>query len=200
MAKARKKKKTPEVSGTGTSDISFLLLCFFLMTSSMDESMGISRVLPPMPPDDQKPEDRPEVKEHNVLRVLVDGNDRISVNGRVINDLVSLKLEAKDFIANPSNDPKKSSKKDEVVPGFGSVPVSEAVISLQNVRGTSYETYIKVQDALTAAYNELRNEEALSRFGRKFEDLNEQQKDLLAKTMYKQKISEAPPKDIRKKK
>jgi len=104
---ARKKKEMPELNGAGMSDISFLLLCFFLMTSSMDQSMGIHRLLPPMPQEDVV---TPKVKGHNVLQVLVDGQDRVSVNQRII-DVSELRSVTKDFIQNPTKDLKKSSKK-----------------------------------------------------------------------------------------
>jgi biopolymer transport protein ExbD len=189
----RKKKETPELNSTSTADISFLLICFFLMTSSMDESMGINRLLPPM--QDDKPI-TVDIKGHNVLQVLVDGNDRLSVNQKIM-DLRDLKATVKEFILNPTNDPKKSSKKDEDIPGVGTIPVSEAVISLQNVRSTSYEAYLRVQNELTAAYNELRDEESRARYSRKFADLNDTQREAITK-IYKQRISESPPKDIRK--
>ncbi|MDR1199164.1 MAG: biopolymer transporter ExbD [Prevotellaceae bacterium] len=190
----RNKKETPELNSTSTADISFLLICFFLMTSSMDQSMGINRLLPPIPEEENKVEI--QIKPHNVLQVLVDGQDRLSVNKKQI-DIRDLKLTTKEFIQNPANDPAKSSKKEENIPGIGLVPVSEAVISLQNVRSTSYEAYLRVQNELTAAYNELRNEESTARYGRKFDDLNENQRDVITK-IYRQRISESPPKDTRK--
>ncbi|MDR2653663.1 MAG: biopolymer transporter ExbD [Prevotellaceae bacterium] len=191
----RNKKETPELNSTSTADISFLLICFFLMTSSMDQSMGINRVLPPIPPDDQ-PKQENKIKPHNVLQVLVDGQDRLSVNQRQI-DIRDLKTVTKEFILNPTNDQTKSSKVEENIPGVGPVMISEAVISLQNVRSTSYEAYLRVQNELTAAYNELRNEESIARFSRKFDDLNETQRDVITK-IYRQRISESPPKDTRK--
>ena len=192
---ARKKKGMPELNGAGMSDISFLLLCFFLMTSSMDQSMGIHRLLPPII-DQPQPDN--QIKGHNVLQVLVDGQDRVSVNQRII-DVKDLRSIARDFILNPAEDRTKSSKKPENIPGIGEVYVSEAVISLQNVRSTSYDMYLRVQNELTAVYSELRNEESMARFGRKFSELNETQRDIISK-IYRQKISESPPKDIRKKK
>jgi Biopolymer transport protein ExbD/TolR. len=192
---ARKKKDVPEISGTGQSDISFLLICFFLMTSSMDQSMGLNRRLPPMPTGEEIITD---IKGHNVLQVLVDGQDRISVNGRTM-DIGELRGTAKEFILNPTNSPSKSSKKAKDIAGLGSVQVSEAVISMQNVRSTSYDTYLSVQNELVAAYNELRNEESVARFNRKFNDLNDRQREIIV-DIYPQRISEAPPKDTRKKK
>jgi biopolymer transport protein ExbD len=193
---ARKKKEMPELNGAGTSDISFLLLCFFLMTSSMDESMGINRILPPM--QDKPIEDVNKIKGHNLFSVLVDGQDRLSVNLKIM-DIKDLKAAAKEFITNPANEPTKSSKKAEEIPGIaGAVMVTEAVVSLQNARSTSFDVYLKVQNELTAAYSELRNEESIARFNRKFSELNEIQRDAIAQ-IYKQRISESPPKDTRKK-
>lgn len=195
---ARKKKEMPELNGAGMSDISFLLLCFFLMTSSMDQSMGIHRRLPQIPPDTPRKEDEIKIKPHNVLQVLVDGQDRVSVNQRII-DVKELKAITKDFIQNPNKDPRKSSKKKENIPGAGEVDVTEAVISLQNVRGTSYNKYLEVQNELTAAYNELRNEESQARFQCKFSELSDSRREIIS-SIYKQRISESPPKDTRKKK
>ncbi|MDR1983669.1 MAG: biopolymer transporter ExbD [Prevotellaceae bacterium] len=196
---ARKKKEMPELNGAGMSDISFLLLCFFLMTSSMDESLGINRLLPPIPEGEQE---QIQIKPHNVLSVLVDGQDRLSVNAKVI-DIRDLKDAAKEFILNPTRDPNKSSKKEEQIniPGRGTVTfeVTEAVISLQNVRSTSYEKYLQVQDQLTKAYNELRNEKSIELFNRKFSDLDDKQREAITQ-IYKQRISESPPKDTRKRK
>lgn len=193
---ARKKKEMPELNGAGMSDISFLLLCFFLMTSSMDQSMGIHRLLPPIPPPDVTPPIN-QIKGHNVLQILVDGQDRVSVNQKII-DVKDLRTVAKEFILNPTKDPEKSSTKPENIPGIGEVEVSEAVISLQNVKSTSYNKYLEVQNELTAVYNELRDEESLARFQRKFSELNNEQRDIISQ-IYKQRISESPPKDVRKK-
>jgi len=195
----RKKRSVPEVNSTSTADMSFLLLCFFLMTSSMDQSMGIHRILPPIPPEGVVVDDQNKIKAHNVLMVLVDGQDRLSVNGRLMH-LSELKQTTKEFILNPNGDKNKSSKRPEDIPGIaGKVEVSEAVVSLQNVRSTSYDMYLKVQNELTAAYNELRDEESMFRFGRKFKQLNETQRETIS-SIHKQRISESPPKDTRKKK
>ncbi|MDR3286738.1 MAG: biopolymer transporter ExbD [Prevotellaceae bacterium] len=199
---AKRKKGMPELNGAGMSDISFLLLCFFLMTSSMDESMGINRILPQIP-DENLPPPENKVKPHNVLSVLVDGQDRLSVNSRIV-DIKDLKAVAKEFIANPANDPTKSSKKEvtEDIPNIPGIvkPVmaTEAVISLQNARSTSFDVYLRVQNELTAAYSELRDEASKERFGRKFSELNEVQRDFIGKKIYAQRISESPPKDTRK--
>ena len=98
-------------------------------------------------------------------------------------EISQLKESAKQFINNNGLDPKSSDSPEK------------AIISLQNDRGTEYKTYIRVQNELAAAYNELRNDAALNKFGERFSDLNKtQQKEI--KKMYPQKISEAEPKNI----
>lgn len=110
-------------------------------------------------------------------------------------DLSMLKEEVKNFILNPTNNPDMPEKVEQDVPGLGMFPVSEAVISLQNDRGTSYEMYIKVQNELVAAYNELREEFSSAQFGKAFDQLTEDQQDVI-RDVYPQRISEAEPKDI----
>ncbi|MDA1009257.1 MAG: biopolymer transporter ExbD, partial [Bacteroidetes bacterium] len=98
-------------------------------------------------------------------------------------EISELKEGAKKFINNNGADPSSSDNPDK------------AIISLQNDRGTQYVTYIRVQNELAAAYNELRNEAALNKFGERFENLNKTQQNEIQK-MYPQKISEAEPKNI----
>ena len=123
---AKSKKERPELNGAGMSDISFLLLSLFLMTSNMDQTSGLQRRLPPMPPEDQtqKP---PEVKERNVYQVKINQWDAILAGGSPM-DLSLLREEVKNFILNPTNDPNKPEKLDTDIAGLGMYPVSEAVI------------------------------------------------------------------------
>lgn len=192
---ARSKKETPELNGAGMSDISFLLLSFFLMTSNMDQTSGLQRRLPPMPPED-RPQTDPEnkVKKRNVFQVKINQWDGIFAGGAPM-DLSMLRQEVKDFILNPTNHPDKSEKIEQVI-GGRKYMISEAVISLQNDRGTSYETYIKVQNELVAAYNELRDEFTRQEFGgRAFDQLTEDEQNVV-RDVIPQRISEAEPKDI----
>lgn len=191
---AKSKKEMTELNGAGMSDISFLLLSFFLMTSNMDQTSGLQRRLPPMP-DTETPEvDKPKVKTRNVYQVKINQWDALLAGGKPM-DLSMLKEEVKNFILNPTNNPDMPEKVEQDVPGLGMFPVSEAVISLQNDRGTSYEMYIKVQNELVAAYNELREEFSSAQFGKAFDQLTEDQQDVI-RDVYPQRISEAEPKDI----
>jgi biopolymer transport protein ExbD len=185
----------PEINAGSMADIAFLLLIFFLVTTTMDVDSGLQRQLPPMPEDQPKDVD---VKQRNVFIVLVNSNDQLLVEGE-IGDIKNLRKEAKEFIANPGDKPNLPEKEIKDVPFFGNYPVSKQVISLQNDRGTSYEMYIKVQNELAAAYNELRNDLAMQKFGRSYDELvalGEEEKVKAVRTIFPQKISEAEPKDV----
>jgi biopolymer transport protein ExbD len=184
-------KKTPEVNSGSMADISFLLLTFFLLTSSINTDQGISRKLPPPIVDEKKDVD---VKKRNVLQVLVNMNDQLLVNGEP-GDILTLKDEAVKFLTNPTDDLNKSEQKTEEIGSLGTVRKSKGVISLQNDRGTSYGMYIKVQNELTRAVNEIRDNLSLNKFGKKYEDLNEElKKDIQSAVPIA--ISEAEPKNI----
>ncbi|MDR0660004.1 MAG: biopolymer transporter ExbD [Prevotellaceae bacterium] len=192
---AKSKKEMPELNGAGMSDISFLLLSFFLMTSNMDQTSGLQRRLPAMPPENQEKTPENEVKRRNVFQVRINQWDAVFAGGSPM-DLSMLREEVKSFILNPTNDPNKSEKIEQDIKGLGKFPVSEAVISLQNDRGTGYEVYIKVQNEIVAAYNEIREDFSRAQFnGRSFESLTEEEQDIV-RDVFPQRISEAEPKDI----
>lgn len=192
MAKSNK-RSLPEIQGGPMADIAFLLLIFFLVATTIDVDTGITRKLPPMPEEDQ-PQNDDEIKERNVFIVLVNKNDQLLVEGERTS-IRNLRTKAKEFIANPndlSNLPEKTEKE---IPFFGNYPVSKQVISLQNDRGTSYEMYIKVQNELAAAYNELRNEMAIQKFGKKYQEISAEKQDAID-DIYPKRISEAEPKNV----
>ncbi len=185
-------KKTPEINSGSMADISFLLLTFFLLTSSINTDQGISRVLPPPVPKDQK---APDINKRNVMEVLVNQYDQLLINGEpgIVDDL---KEKAINFIENPSEDITLSDYKIETIDYLGEVRISKGVISLQNDRGTSYKMYISVQNELTKAYNELRDKLSMQKFGKKYVDItNEDQRKSLLKAI-PTSISEAEPKNI----
>ncbi|MCQ2375828.1 MAG: biopolymer transporter ExbD [Salinivirgaceae bacterium] len=185
-------KKTPAVPSSSLADIAFMLLIFFLVTTTMDTDAGLSRMLPPPVPKEQQSDDM-KIKERNVYVVLINKYDQLLVEGEPMN-IKDLKEKTKEFIANPADDPELPEKEDKEIPFFGVYPVSKQVISLQNDRGTSYGLYIQVQDELAAAYNELRNELALKKFSKPYDDLDKERQDAIRK-IYPQSISEAEPKN-----
>ena len=179
------------------ADIAFLLLIFFLVATTMNTDTGLLRVLPPMPDKDQKQEDI-KVKERNLLLVFVSKSNYIMAGGQQM-DIHQLKDKAKEFILNPMDDenlPEKKMKEFELPDGSKwTYPVSDGVISLQTDRGTSYETYIMVQNELTRAYNEIRDEAAMHKFGVKFADLKEEERKIVTQAV-PQSISEAEPRNV----
>lgn len=189
----KQKREVPELNSSSTADIAFLLLVFFLMTTSMAVNKGLARRLPPPVPAEQKTEDL-KVKERNVFVVLINSEDQLLVRGEYT-ELADLKEKAKEFIKNAGDDPNMPEKEPMDVEYFGTVLVTKNhVISLQNDRGTSYAAYINVQNELVAAYNELRNELSKAKFAKNFEDLDSEQQKAIQK-IYPQKISEAEPKN-----
>lgn len=190
---ARKKKKVPEINASSTADIAFLLLIFFLITTSMDTDKGLARRLPPPVPKDQEKTDI-DIKQRNVMVVLINAYDQLMVNGMPMN-VGELKDKAVEFIKNENDDPNLPEREVVDIPFFGPQKVTtKHVISLQNDRGTKYQAYIQVQNELVAAYNELRNEVAKKKFGKTFDELDEEQKKAVAQ-LYPQMISEAEPKN-----
>lgn len=185
-------RKVPEINAGSMADISFLLLIFFLVTTTMDVDSGIVRRLPP-PPEIDAP--IPEVKERNIFNILVNKNDRLFIDNRW-GDIRTLKAETKEFLANPSNREDLSEKKLETIPFLGEYPVSKGIISLKNDRGTSYEMYIQVQNELTAAVNELRDELSKQKFGKSFSELTDQDIISAIQKAIPMPISEAEPEDI----
>ena len=194
-------RKTPEVRADSQADIAFLLLIFFLVATTMNSDKGLSRVLPPLPPEDVKVEDA-KVKERNVLLVFVNAAGQLMAGDESM-DIRGLKDKAKEFILNPMDDENLPEKKDtEIDLPDGSkwtYPVSEGVISLQTTRDTNYEVYIMVQNELSRAFNEVREQVAMQKFGQAFKDLNEDQRSAVTKAV-PQKISEAEPRQGAKKK
>ena len=184
------KKSTPGLNTSAMSDISFLLLAFFLMTSSINTDMGIARRLPPPLPPDFTP---PEVRERNIFQVKINRNDRVLFN-KEVGDISLLKERAKEFLGNPQDLPNLPEKQTIDIDFLGKYPVSKGVISLQNDRGTSYETYFKVQNELTAAINEMRDELSRQKFSRPYKDLDEAHRSAIDKAI-PVAISEAEPKN-----
>ena len=187
------KKKTPAINSSSTADIAFLLLCYFLMTTTMGSQTGLSRLLPPMPDPNQKVENQ-QVNQRNIILVRVNAANNVLAGSEPI-AVAQLKDKIKDFLSNPYDDPSLPAKTPTEIEGFGTYNVSQGVISLQNDRGTSYYQYIAVQNEIVKAIDELRDEFAMSNYGRPYIRLTEDQQDIVKKAI-PQRISEAEPKDV----
>ena len=188
-------KKTPALNTSSTADIAFLLLCYFLMTTTMGSQTGLQRRLPPMPDPNQKVEDQ-KVNKRNLITVKINSQDRL-LAGTEMMDVSQLKDKIKIFLTNPANDPNLPERIVTDIEGYGKYPVTKGVISLQNDRGSEYQAYLKVQNELQAAYNEIRDEFAKKQFHKSFEDCSDEEKEAIKK-VYPQKISEAEPKNYKK--
>ena len=200
---ATDKRKVQEINAGSMADIAFLLLIFFLVATTMNVDTGLVRLLPPIPPKDQQQEEV-KVKERNLFLVLVSGSGSImaGTSGKQeIIDLRQLKDKTKEFILNPmeSADLPEMENTEIALPDGSKwlYPVSQGVVSLQTTRDTNYQSYIMVQNELTRAFNEIRDEVAMKKFGTKFADLVEGQRDAVSKAI-PLKISEAEPRTIKK--
>ena len=160
------RRSLPEINAGSMADIAFLLLIFFLVTTTMDVDTGLVRKLPAMPEDEEEIIDDSQIKARNIYVVLVNAKDQLLVEEELM-DISQLREGARKFLDNWGKDPDLSDNPEK------------AIISLQNDRGTSYEMYIKVQNELSAAYRELRGE---------------RKKEI--RKMYPEKISEAEPKNV----
>lgn len=200
------KRKAPEVNAGSMADIAFLLLIFFLVTTTIETDSGISRKLPPI---NDEEEDPPPLKEKNIFIVLVNGNGDLLVEDEKM-EIKNLKDEAKRFLDNGggSGDEACNYCQGPGDPKSSDNPI-KAVISLQNDRLTDYGVYITVQNELVKAYNELRNREANRLYGRDFTAMVKDYKNKAdyqgdieklkerigrIKDMFPQKLSEAEPK------
>ena len=191
---ARKKKSMPGINSSSTADIAFMLLIFFLTTTSMDTDRGLARRLPQPPDPNQKQQDNIIVKERNVLQVRINKDDQLMVGSEYM-DIKQLRAKAKEFVSNPSDDANLPEKHLKNIPLLGGdcMITEKHVISVQNDVGTSYQAYIDVQNELVAAYNELREEKAKAAFGKSYVDCSEDEQKAI-REFHPQKISEAEPK------
>ena len=191
---ARKKRSMPGINSSSTADIAFMLLIFFLTTTSMDTDKGLARRLPPPPDPNVKKNDDLKVKERNVLQVRINKDNQLMVGSEYL-EVSQLRAKAKEFIANPNDDANMPEKHVVNIPLLGGdvMVTKNHVISVTNDVGTGYQAYIDVQNELVAAYNELRNEKAKEAFGKDYAECSEDEQKAI-RDFFPQKISEAEPK------
>jgi hypothetical protein len=199
------RREAPEVNAGSMADIAFLLLIFFLVTTTIETDSGISRKLPEWQPEEQDP---PIIKERNIFQVLVNSNNELLVEDEDM-EIGELRQAAVEFLDNGGGTGDEAC---DFCQGAGdpdsSVNPQKAIISLVNNRGTEYGTYIAVQNELVAAYNQLRDREAQRLFGTSFTAMEAKYNDSrtsegaketlkerieLIKDMIPQKLSEAEP-------
>ena len=203
------RRENPEINAGSMADIAFLLLIFFLVTTTMNVDSGVSKKLSEKPPPDYVP---PIIKEKNIFIVLINRNNELLVEDQRM-DINDLKEAAMDFIDNGggignAEEDGTPGKACDYCEGEGSESSSDhpnkAIISVQSDRGTEYGTYIQVQNELLRAYTDLRNRLSKKRYNISFDALEEaydsdktnealkkQVEDI--RTAYPQIISDAEP-------
>ncbi|MBQ5710320.1 MAG: biopolymer transporter ExbD [Alistipes sp.] len=194
---AKSKRKAGEINSSSMADIAFLLLIFFLVTTTMDVDSGMKRTLPPIA-DNEQQQDDVELKERNVLMVNVSKEGRIMVGTEEYmpadlnrrGDHSRMSREVLDFLSGIDRSEKKST---EIELGI-SCEISQGVVSLKADNETKYNIYLQVQDELTHAFNVYRDMISVQAYGKPFEELNEIQAGNIRKAV-PVKVSEAEPND-----
>jgi biopolymer transport protein ExbD len=183
----RRKHENPELNTTSTADISFMLLIFFLVTSSMDTDKGLARQLPT--PEDQTEEQDLVVKRRNVMQLRLDAAGRLTCDGDTIGtDELTRRVE--EFVANASDNPEKPERSERELHLLGRYKVSDRhVIFIQAAPAATYDAYFQMQNAVVAAYAHLRNELAQRHFGHPYAECSQEQREVVA-MVYPQRISE----------
>lgn len=170
------KRAAPEVNAGSMADIAFLLLIFFLVTTTMEKDSGISRKLPPIEDSDEDV----IIKQKNIFTVLINGKDQMLVEDELM-QIKDLRAAAIEFLDNGGGTDNNGNKcnycKGRKDPKSSDHP-DKAIISLKNERETSYATYISVQNELVGAYNDLRNRRAQEQYGTSFIEMQTNYKDV----------------------
>ena len=165
MFRKRFRQQIPELNTTSTADISFMLLIFFLVTSSMDTDKGLLRQLAPPPVENTQPQ---EVNKDFVLQVELNAHDQLICDGR----------------------PLTAEQLTEAVVSMASVNRTGHIVSIQADRASTYDAYFRMQDAIVAAYHQLREQYAKTHYGKRYRQLTSEERSMV-NDYYPQRISES---------
>lgn len=167
MFQRQKRNLVPPINTTSTADISFILLVFFLVMTSMDIDKGLSRQLPPI--DDNDKQETVDIQKDNLLSLNITPSGSLTANGQPL-DVGKLRSRVTVFIA-------------------GSPDVRRHVIAIDVDRNAPYESYFKVQNEIMAAYNALRDKYALRVYGQAYARCTAEQREKI-RERYPQRIAE----------
>ena len=186
------RRSSPEVNAGSMADIAFLLLIFFLVTTTIETDSGINRKLPPM----EENEEDVVIKQKNIFTVLLNGKDQLLVEDKLM-EIEDLKAAAVEFLNNGGGGSDSNwlvwdeeNKKWETTGDVGcdyctgkrdpksSDNPDKAIISLKNERETSYAIYVSVQNEIMSAYNEVRNQRANKLYNESFEEMKNNWNDV----------------------
>lgn len=175
----RRKRNIPGINSSTSADIAFLLLSFFLITTTLSPSGSISRKLPSAQMQEEASSLQQNINKRNLLTIGIEPEGKITCNSESVN-LEQLKVQTKNFINNPEDKAELSELSSMDVAGFGQVKSSpNHVISLQIDDEADYKTYITVQNILILVYSELRNDAALLIFRKPLVSLTEEEKGII---------------------
>lgn len=184
------RRSIPELNTTSTADISFMLLIFFLVTSSMDTDKGLRRLLP-HPTDEQEQRDV-QVQRRNVLEISIDADSHITVGGEPT-EPAQLSERVARFVANEQLSADLPQLTRRNVPLLGTCLVSDRhVIAIKADRDAHYDTYFQVQNAIVDGYLQLRNQLAQKHFHQPYRACTAEQREAVA-TVFPQRVSEQIP-------
>lgn len=164
----RKHREVPQLNTTSTADISFMLLVFFLVTSSMDTDKGLFRQLPPVDDEQQKEVD---ISRSNVMQIRLDGRDSLWIDQKTVS-FAELQQQVESFVASRQTE--------------------QYVVGVQTDRQTSYQAYFQMQNTIVAAFHSLREKMAQQRYGHHFSQCTPEERERIIQR-YPLRISEAQP-------
>lgn len=199
------RRETPEINAGSMADISFLLLIFFLVTTTMDVDTGLQRRLPQI--QDEPQEEQQKLYKRNIFQIVINGYDQLLIDDNIA-EIDEIRDKVIDFIDN-NGDGTCTWCRGNQNPTSSDNP-TKAVVSLTNDRSTSYGLYVSVQNEVVAAYNTLRDRYSKERFGKPWKELereeieNPNDEQIIERTKevknaYPLNISEAEPVDYSKK-
>jgi biopolymer transport protein ExbD len=169
--------KVPEINASSMADVAFLLLIFFLVTTTVDADKGLGTYLPPF--TEQPPIKEPK-KPRNVFNVLVNSDNKLLVRGEEMK-LEDLRTNCVKFLTSNGSDPNLPES------------LAKAIVVIKNDRGTNYKTFLSVYSELKAAYATVNNTNAQAKFGKAYESLTKAEKDALLEQFPYQPMGEMEP-------
>lgn len=182
-----RRRSVPELNTTSTADISFMLLIFFLVTTSLDTDTAMRRQLPPQQKDETQ--NTRETLRRNIITVTLAADNTISIDGREV-DLPELKATLKNFIENPHDDPTMPEHVAQTIPLLGRCrPTTRHAIQVASAPETDYDTYFNVQNAIMTVYYELRDSLARRHFHHTYRQCAADEKTAICK-YYPQRIAD----------
>lgn len=189
MTMRRRRHTMPQLNTTSTADISFMLLTFFLVTTSMDVDKGVQRQLPPKQPKQEQTQTA-EAAERNVMELHINADGSLTADGQPL-PLSEAESRVEEFVGNPQNLPTLPEKTVRQVAGIGKTEVCDRhVITISAEPDAPYDTYFQLQNHISQAYRTLRDRLAQRLYHRNYDSLTPERRDAI-KECLPQRVSES---------